>query len=95
MVTGLGPHEKSMIPPARTAATTAAEVQLAAVPLPTTWVGCDVSTGPAPTGTGTGAGTETPARSGVRVAELAAGTTTAPSTATQAQEHRKVPLRID
>jgi hypothetical protein len=26
MVTGLGPHEKRMIPPARTAATTAAEV---------------------------------------------------------------------
>jgi hypothetical protein len=42
-----------MIPPARTAATTAADVQLAAVPRPTTWLGCDVSTGRAEAGTGT------------------------------------------
>jgi hypothetical protein len=39
IVTGLRPHENRMIPPARTAATTAAEVQLAAVPRPTTWLG--------------------------------------------------------
>jgi hypothetical protein len=39
IVTGLGPHENRMIPPARTAATTAAEVQLAAVPRPTTRLG--------------------------------------------------------
>jgi hypothetical protein len=32
IVTGLRPQENRMIPPARTAATTAAEVQLAAVP---------------------------------------------------------------
>jgi hypothetical protein len=53
MVTGAGPHEKVMIPPAATAATTAAEVQLAAVPVPMTRVGCDVSTGSPATGTGT------------------------------------------
>jgi len=32
MVTGSGPHEKRIVPPDRTAATTADEVQLAAVP---------------------------------------------------------------
>src|ERR1019366_8013901 len=53
MVTGLGPHENRMIPPARTAATTAAEVQLAAVPRPTTWLGRDVSTARPAAGTGT------------------------------------------
>ena len=36
IVTGFGPHEKRMWPPARTAATTAADVQLRAVPCPTT-----------------------------------------------------------
>jgi hypothetical protein len=36
IVTGCGPQEKRMTPPARTAATTAADVQLAAVPWPTT-----------------------------------------------------------
>jgi hypothetical protein len=35
-----------MTPPAATAATTFADVQLAAEPVPTTWSGCDVSTGP-------------------------------------------------
>ena len=40
-----------MIPPLATAATTAAEVQLAAVPLPTTRVGWDVSTARASAGT--------------------------------------------
>ena len=39
IVTGLGPHEKRMIPPARTAATTAADVQLAGVPRPTMRLG--------------------------------------------------------
>jgi hypothetical protein len=39
MVTGLGPHENRMIPPARTAARTAAEVQLAGVPRPMTRLG--------------------------------------------------------
>jgi hypothetical protein len=34
-----------MIPPSATAATTAAEVQLAGVPFPMTWVGCEVLTG--------------------------------------------------
>jgi hypothetical protein len=85
IVTGLGPHENRMIPPARTAATTAAELQLAAVPCPTTCVGCDVSTGPASTGTGT---KRTPG-SGVDVAELAAGTTLAPTTATQKQKQQQ------
>jgi hypothetical protein len=51
MATGAGPQEKVMTPPAATAATTAAEVQLAAVPLPTTRVGCEVSTAFASAGT--------------------------------------------
>jgi hypothetical protein len=51
IVTGAGPQENVMIPPAATAATTAADVQLAAVPWPTTLVGCDVSTGCAAAGT--------------------------------------------
>jgi hypothetical protein len=36
---GFGPHENPMIPPARTAATTAADVQLAALPRPTVRTG--------------------------------------------------------
>jgi hypothetical protein len=36
IVTGRGPQSKRITPPARTAATTAAEVQLAGVPRPTT-----------------------------------------------------------
>src|SRR3954451_4115034 len=38
IVIGLGPHEKLIRPPARTAATTAEEVQLRAVPCPITRV---------------------------------------------------------
>jgi hypothetical protein len=45
IVTGAGPQENVMMPPAATAATNAADVQLAGVPSPTTCVGCDVSTG--------------------------------------------------
>ena len=37
IVTGAAPQEKRITPPARTAATTRAEVQLAGVPWPTTW----------------------------------------------------------
>lgn len=44
ITTAAGPHEKVMTPPLATAATTAADVQLSAVPLPTTVLGCDVST---------------------------------------------------
>src|SRR5690349_20562183 len=51
MVTGAVPQLNVMIPPAATALTTAAEVQLAAVPVPITRVGCEVSTGPASPGT--------------------------------------------
>jgi hypothetical protein len=51
MVTGAGPQENVMIPPAATAETTAAEVQLAGVPLPTTRLGCVVSTALASAGT--------------------------------------------
>jgi hypothetical protein len=39
MVTGLGPQENVIMPPAATAATTACDVQLAAVPFPMTRVG--------------------------------------------------------
>jgi hypothetical protein len=45
IVTGAGPHENVITPPAATAAITADDVQLAAVPVPTTVVGCEVSTG--------------------------------------------------
>jgi hypothetical protein len=38
IVTGVGPHENLILPPARTAATTADEVQLRAVPCPITRV---------------------------------------------------------
>jgi hypothetical protein len=44
ITTGAEPHEKVITPPLATAATTAAEVQLPALPLPTTVVGCEVST---------------------------------------------------
>jgi hypothetical protein len=60
IVTDRGPHEKRMIPPARTAATTAAEVQLAGVPCPTTRFGCAVSTGAPAPGTGTARGEPAP-----------------------------------
>nr|WP_228561900.1 hypothetical protein [Catenulispora rubra] len=52
ITTGAEPHEKVMTPPFATAATTAADVQLAALPSPTTVVGCDVSTACAAAGTG-------------------------------------------
>ena len=44
IVTGLGPQLKVMMPPAATSRTTAADVQLAGVPFPITWLGCVVST---------------------------------------------------
>ena len=52
IVTGAGPHANVMTPPCATASTTAADVQLAAVPSPTTRSGCDVSTACASGGTG-------------------------------------------
>src|SRR5580704_19696264 len=39
IVTGLGPQLKAMMPPTATSRTTAADVQLAGVPLPITWSG--------------------------------------------------------
>ncbi|GHJ50774.1 hypothetical protein Nm8I071_00810 [Nonomuraea sp. TT08I-71] len=51
MVTGAGPQSKVMIPPAATAFTTASEVQLAGVPVPTVRVGREVSTARASAGT--------------------------------------------
>jgi hypothetical protein len=51
ITTGFGPQEKVMTPPAATAATTAADVQLAAVPSPTVRVGREVSTARAAAGT--------------------------------------------
>jgi hypothetical protein len=44
MVAGWGPQLNVMTPPAATARTTAADVQLAGVPLPITWLGCRAST---------------------------------------------------
>ena len=41
---GSGPHRNRITPPLRTAATTAAEVQLAGVPSPIHRVGSEVST---------------------------------------------------
>jgi hypothetical protein len=51
MVTGAGPQSNVMIPPAATAFTTADDVQLAGVPLPTFRVGWLVSTARAAAGT--------------------------------------------
>src|SRR4051812_26536151 len=51
VVTGFLPQRNRLRPPWARAATTAAEVQLAGVPLPTTRVGCDVSTARASAGT--------------------------------------------
>src|SRR5438552_1362799 len=45
IVTGRGPQEKVITPPAATAATTACEVQPAGVPSPMTWSGWLVLTG--------------------------------------------------
>src|SRR5688572_26125388 len=71
MVTGAGPQSNVITPPAATAATTAADVQLAAVPLPTTRSGREVSTARASAGTlARPAGL--PARSGGAVAFAAA-----------------------
>jgi hypothetical protein len=39
IVTGLGPQLKVMMPPLATALTTAADVQLAGLPVPMTWLG--------------------------------------------------------
>src|SRR5690349_12195016 len=51
IVTGAGPQSKVITPPAATAVTTAADVQLAGVPLPTTRSGRRVSTARASAGT--------------------------------------------
>src|SRR3954454_12810617 len=53
IVTGFAPQLNVTTPPAATADTTAAEVQLAAVPLPTTWSGLLTSSRPMPDGTAT------------------------------------------
>jgi hypothetical protein len=50
-VTGSGPQSKVITPPRATAETTAADVQLAGVPLPMTWSGLLVSTARASAGT--------------------------------------------
>src|SRR5581483_9657737 len=50
MVTGAGPQLNVMTPPRPTAALSAANVQLAAVPVPITAVGRDTSAGCAPAG---------------------------------------------
>jgi hypothetical protein len=51
IVTGSVPQSNVITPPALTAALSAANVQLAAVPVPTTVVGCEMSTGLAAAGT--------------------------------------------
>ena len=53
IVTGSGPQRNLMTPPFLTAVTTAFDVQLAAVPVPTHRVGSEVSTACACAGTGT------------------------------------------
>ena len=52
IVTGFGPQLNRMIPPSATARTTAADVQLAGVPLPMTWFGWAVLTARPAAGTG-------------------------------------------
>jgi hypothetical protein len=76
IVTGSGPHENVMTPPAATAATTAADVQLAAVPSPTTRSGREVSTASgreAPTGTGARPAADVAGAGAVDVAVVATG----------------------
>src|ERR1700749_1060298 len=51
MVTGAGPQEKVITPPAATASTTAWDVQLAVVPSPITWSGWAMLTGGPAAGT--------------------------------------------
>src|SRR5690349_16584372 len=51
IVTGFGPQSKVITPPAAAALSTAAEVQLAAVPVPTTRSGTLTSSTPRPDGT--------------------------------------------
>src|SRR4051794_34592849 len=51
IVMGLGPQRNVMMPPSATVLTTAADVQLAGVPFPMTWVGFDVSATSASGGT--------------------------------------------
>jgi hypothetical protein len=51
MVTGDDPHLNVIVPPVVTAALSALKVQLAAVPVPTTVVGVEVSTGVPAVGT--------------------------------------------
>ena len=75
IVTGPAPQENRMIPPARTAARTAAEVQLAGVPCPTTRLGCDVFTAQPAAGTGTG---DTAGADALGAIDAAAGTLAAP-----------------
>ena len=53
--TGSGPQRNRMIPPLATARTTARDVQLCAVPVPTQRSGCEVSTARAAGGTLTAA----------------------------------------
>ena len=52
IVTGDGPQLKAMIPPCATALTTADDVQLPGVPVPTTRSGSEVSTRAADAGIG-------------------------------------------
>src|SRR4051812_6289390 len=52
--TGRDPHRNLITPPLATARTTARDVQLARVPVPTHRSGCEVSTGLASGGTSTG-----------------------------------------
>src|SRR5690242_17203192 len=51
IVTGSGPQSNVTTPPFATASTTAAEVQLSGVPVPTTVVGLDTSSAAASAGT--------------------------------------------
>src|SRR5512137_2129994 len=51
IVVGFGPQLKVITPPLATAAMNAAPVQLAGVPVPTTVLGVELSSGPAPAGT--------------------------------------------
>src|SRR5688500_1734339 len=79
IVTGAGPHSNVMIPPLATAAARAAEVQLAAVPRPTTRAGFEVSTARPAAGTGTrpvrtpGSGSVPPAASAAPALVVADG----------------------
>src|SRR5687768_12141202 len=78
IVTGSGPQRNAMTPPRATARTTARDVQLSGVPVPTQRSGWEASTARASFGTGTGPGVGAAAGAGAAVRTSAAATAAPP-----------------